>query len=213
MQNYVNKVLARIHHPPPIKTQHSPHPYNAPIYFQKCKFVIPTITNEKLTPAQLNHCQEFCGFSIIMLEPLTTPCKQPSVPSPTPFQLAHGNISNVKSINFLTMRPLTLMPKFDIIQAKCTYGFTQTSLISMNQKLALTMVVLLPFWQTKTLNKTKWPSTKIQCTSSCQQQNHRHCLFLCSRIWNWLRFHQHQICCAPSQWPTYNWPHPRSNTN
>ena len=46
MPNYVNKALARLHHTPPIKTQHSPHPYNAPIYGQKCQFVIPTITNE-----------------------------------------------------------------------------------------------------------------------------------------------------------------------
>ena len=63
MPNYVNKALARLHHPPPIKPQHYPHTYNAPIYGHKCQFVIPTITNEKLTPAQLKHCQEFCGFS------------------------------------------------------------------------------------------------------------------------------------------------------
>ena len=37
------------------------------------------------------------------------------------------------------------MPKFDIIQAKCTYGFTKTPLISMNQKLALTTVVSSTF--------------------------------------------------------------------
>ena len=35
------------------------------------------------------------------------------------------------------MQPLTLIPKFDIIQAKCTYGFTQTPIIPMNPKLAL----------------------------------------------------------------------------
>ena len=43
------------------------------------------------------------------------------------------------------MPPLTLMPKFDIIQAKCTYGFTQTPLTSMNQKLALATVVSSSF--------------------------------------------------------------------
>ena len=57
MPNYVNKALARLHHPPPIKPQHYPHTYNAPIYGHKCQFVIPTITNEKLTPAQLKNCQ------------------------------------------------------------------------------------------------------------------------------------------------------------
>ena len=35
------------------------------------------------------------------------------------------------------MRPLTLIPKFDIIQAKCTYGFTQTPLTLMNQNIDL----------------------------------------------------------------------------
>ena len=73
MPNYVSKALARPNNPPPIKPQHSPHPYNAPIYGQKRQFAIPTITNEKLTAAQLNHCQELCGFSIIVLNPLTTP--------------------------------------------------------------------------------------------------------------------------------------------
>ena len=118
MSNYVNKALARLHNPPPIKPQNSPHPYNAPIYGQKHQFAIPNITNEKITYAQLNHCQELCGFSIIMLKSLTTPLKQPSAPSPPPFHPAHKNISNFESINFLTVQPLTLMPKFDIIQAK-----------------------------------------------------------------------------------------------
>ena len=62
MQNYVNKDLARLHHPLPIKPQRSPHPYNDPIYGQKHQFFIPTIPNEKLTPAQLKHCQELCCF-------------------------------------------------------------------------------------------------------------------------------------------------------
>ena len=145
MPNYVNKTLARLYHHFPIKPQHSPHPYNAPIYGQKRQFVIPTTTNEKLTSDQLKHNQEFCSFSFIMLQPLTTPCKQLSAPSPPPFQQYHGKISNSESINLLNMRPLTLMPKFDIIQAKCTYGFTQTPLISMNQKLALVRVVSYTF--------------------------------------------------------------------
>ena len=145
MSNYVNKALARLHNPPPIKPQNSPHPYNAPIYGQKHQFIIPNITNKKLTPAQLNHCQEFCGFSIILLEPLTTPCKHPSVPSPPPFHPARGKISNFESIHFLTMQTLTLMPKFDTIQVKCTYGFTQEPLISMNQNLTLATVVSSTF--------------------------------------------------------------------
>ena len=62
MPNYVKKALALLHHTPPIKLQHSLHPYNAPIYGQKRQVVIPTITNEKLTPTQLKHCQKFCGF-------------------------------------------------------------------------------------------------------------------------------------------------------
>ena len=107
MPNYVNKDLARHHHPPLINPQRPPDTYNASIYGQKRQFVIPTITNEKLTPAQLNQCQEFCGFSIIMLDPLTASCKQPSAPFPTPFQPDHGKISNFESINFLTMRPIT----------------------------------------------------------------------------------------------------------
>ena len=62
MPNYFNKALACLHHPPPIKPQHYPHLYNAPICGHKGQFVIPTITTEKLTTAQLKHCQEFCGF-------------------------------------------------------------------------------------------------------------------------------------------------------
>ena len=62
MPNHFNNALARLPHYSPIKPQHSSHPYNAPICGQKRQFVIPTITNEKLTPAQLKHCQEFCVF-------------------------------------------------------------------------------------------------------------------------------------------------------
>ena len=86
-------------------------------------------------------------FSIIMLEPLTTSCKNLSVPSTPPFLPSHVRISNSESINFLTMQPLTLMPKFDIMQAKFTYGFTQTPLISINPKLSLAMVVSSVFWK------------------------------------------------------------------
>ena len=85
MQNYVNKVLVRLHHPPPIKPHHSHHPYYTPIYGNKCQFVIPTITNEKLTPIQLKHCQECCGFSIIIIDLLTTPWIQTSAPLPNHF--------------------------------------------------------------------------------------------------------------------------------
>ena len=63
MPNYINKYLACLNHYPPIKPQQPPHPYNTPVYGQKCQFFIPTTTNKKLTPAQLNHCQEVCGFS------------------------------------------------------------------------------------------------------------------------------------------------------
>ena len=55
MQNYVNKALARIHHTPPMKPQHSPYPYNASVYAQKRQFISPTITNKKLSPAQLKN--------------------------------------------------------------------------------------------------------------------------------------------------------------
>ena len=80
-----------------------------------------------------------------MIEPLTPPRKQPSAPLPPPFQPSHGKISNFESINLLTMRPLTQMLKSDIIQAKCTYGFTKTPLTSMNQNLALATVVFSTF--------------------------------------------------------------------
>ena len=86
MPNYVNKALATLHHSPPIKDQHSPHPYNTLIHGQKHQFVIPPIINEKLTPTQLKHCQECCGFLVIMLDPLKTPCKQTSASSPPLFQ-------------------------------------------------------------------------------------------------------------------------------
>ena len=43
------------------------------------------------------------------------------------------------------MRPLTLIPKFDIVQAKYTSGFTQTTLISMKPKIALATVVYCAF--------------------------------------------------------------------
>ena len=57
MPNCVIKALARLNRSPPIKLQHSPHPCNAPVYGQKRQFFIPTITNKKLTPDQLKHCQ------------------------------------------------------------------------------------------------------------------------------------------------------------
>ena len=140
MPNYVIKAIARLHYSPPIKPQHYPYPYNDPVYYQKRQFFVPTITNKYWTPSQLKHCEEFCGFSIIMPDPLTTPWKQPSVPSPPPFQPDHGRISNFKSIHLFTIQTLKLMPKFDIKQNKYTYGFTQTPLISMNLKLTLAMV-------------------------------------------------------------------------
>ena len=62
MPNYVSKALARLHYLPLIKPQNSPHPYNAPIYGQERQFVIPSKTTDKLTPAQLKHCQEFFDF-------------------------------------------------------------------------------------------------------------------------------------------------------
>ena len=71
MSNYVNKDLSCLHHPPSIKPQHSPHPYNDPVYGQKRQFIIPTITNKKLFPAQLKQCQELCDLSIIMIAPTT----------------------------------------------------------------------------------------------------------------------------------------------
>ena len=111
------------------------------------------------------------------------------------------------------MHPLTLMPKLDIIQAKCTYGFTQTPLISMNTKLAIAVVVSSTFGTIQTTNQSKWSSTKTQCTTSSQKQNYRHCHVLCSRIWNWLRFNQRKRWFAPSQLPTRNGPHPKSNAN
>ena len=65
MPDYVNNALVRLRHYYPIKHQHYPHPYNAPIYIQKRQFVIPTTTSKELTPAQLKHCQEFCGFQLL----------------------------------------------------------------------------------------------------------------------------------------------------
>ena len=55
--NYVSKAIARLHHYLTIKPKHSPRSYNAPVYSHKCQFFISTITNERLTPAQLKHCQ------------------------------------------------------------------------------------------------------------------------------------------------------------
>ena len=55
--NYFNKSLASLNHYPPIKPQHNPHTYHATFYYQKREFVIPTITNNKLNPTQLNNCQ------------------------------------------------------------------------------------------------------------------------------------------------------------
>ena len=94
MPNYVKKALACLHPPPSRNPQNPPHPYNDTIYGHKRQLAIPTITNEKLTPAKLKHFQKFSGFSIIILEPLKTPYKQPSVPAPPPFQLSHGKISS-----------------------------------------------------------------------------------------------------------------------
>ena len=95
MPDYVNKALARLHHYPPINPHNYPHLYNAPVHSQRRQFVIPNITNKKLTPTQLKHCQEFCGFSIIISKPFTTPYKILSAPFHPPLQPAHGRISNL----------------------------------------------------------------------------------------------------------------------
>ena len=63
MPNYVNKSLSHLHNTTPIKPQHYSHLYNAPICGHTRQFSIPTITNKKLTPAQLKHCQEFCIYN------------------------------------------------------------------------------------------------------------------------------------------------------
>ena len=91
-----------------------------------------------------------------MLYPFTTPCKQPSVTSSPPFQPDRGGISNSESIHLLNMWPLTLMPKFYIILYKCTYGFTQTHLISINPRLALKNLVCSTF-----LSKPNYQSNQM----------------------------------------------------
>ena len=80
-----------------------------------------------------------------MIKPLTTTCKNLSATLPHPSQPAHGRISKFELINLLTMRTLTIMPKFDIIKAKCTNVFTKTPHISTNQNLALATVVSSTF--------------------------------------------------------------------
>ena len=122
-----------------------PLSYNAPIYVQKHQFFIPDITNEKLTPAQLKHCQEFCGFFNYYARAIgnTTQTAVSAIAS----SLSTNSWKDIKfRINqFLDYSATNLMSKFDIIQAKCTYGFTQTPLISMNQNIALVTVVSSTF--------------------------------------------------------------------
>jgi hypothetical protein len=64
MPNYVTKALAQLHHSPPKKPQHSPHPYDyaKPVYGQKQQYAKPTSTTCQLTPAQVKFCQEFTGI-------------------------------------------------------------------------------------------------------------------------------------------------------
>ena len=96
-----------------------------------------------------------------MLETLTKQCKQLSSPYPPPFQTAHRMISNFKSIHFLNMQPLTLMPKFYIIQAKCTYGFTHTPKSQWIQISHSQWCFLLPFGKTRPQIKSNDPPQKI----------------------------------------------------
>ena len=110
------------------------------------------------------------------------------------------------------MQPLTLMPEFDIIQSKWIMDSLRCLLSQWIQSSLSQRWFLLPFRKTQTTNQVKWSSTKTQCTSYSQYQNHRHYHVLCSIIWNRLRFHQRKICCAPSQFPTWNGPHLRYNT-
>ena len=146
MPNYVNKDLARQHHPPLIKPQRPPDTYNAPIYGQKRQFVIPTITNEKLTPAQLKHCQEFCVFFNYYARSIDN-TMQTSI-SAIASSLSTSPWTDIKFwinqyLNFIHL--LTPMPKFDTMQVKCIYGFTLMPHISMNRKLSLATVVYYNF--------------------------------------------------------------------
>ena len=63
------------------------------------------------------------------------------------------------------MRPLTLIQEFYIIQAKCTYGFNQTPLISMNPNLALATVVSSNF-----LTKPNYQSNQMILYQNSIQQ-------------------------------------------
>ena len=131
------------------------------------------------------------------------------IASYNPFWTSHGRISNFESINFSTMKPLTLMPKFDIFQAKLIMDSLRCLLSQWIQSSLSQRWFFPTFGKTQTTNQVKWSSTKTQCTSYSQYQNHWHCHVLCSIIWNWLRLHQQKRWCDPSQCPTWNGPHPR----
>jgi hypothetical protein len=60
--NYVSNARTLLHHPFPTKPQHSPHPYQAPVYGQKQQYAKPTGKTCQLTPIQLKYCQRFTGF-------------------------------------------------------------------------------------------------------------------------------------------------------
>jgi hypothetical protein len=62
MPHYVEKALLRFHHPTPIKPQHSPHQWDAPIYGAKTQFTAPTDPNFKqLTRKEKTYVQEVIG--------------------------------------------------------------------------------------------------------------------------------------------------------
>ena len=103
----------------------------------------------KINPCSTQTLSSILWFSTIMIWPLTTPCNQNSVPSPPPFWTAHGRISDSKSIHLSNMQPLTLMPKFYIIQAKCTYGFTHKPKYQWIQIPHSQWWFLLPFGKTR----------------------------------------------------------------
>ena len=144
---------------------------------------------------------------------MKTPCKQKTLPSPPPFRTDHGRISNFQSVNLLTMQPFILIQKIDTLQSKCTYGFNKTTIISMKPKISLWTGFLLYFVHTQPTNQSKISSTKVQCTSSSQHQNNRHCYVVCSRINNRSRFHKWKIFCDHFHFPSLNGPHPIFNTN
>jgi hypothetical protein len=142
MPDYVTKALAQIHHLPPKKPQHSPHPYSTPVYGQKQQYTKPTTKTCQLTPAQVKLCQAFAGLFNYYAHAINNTMQTAVSSIVSCVSTCFGKTSISASTSFLIMPPLIPMLASYTKPLKCTSGFTLMLHISMNLKHAPVTVAI-----------------------------------------------------------------------